>query len=57
MKAITCLDPIDQAHETILTPVDPKSVVKQTSHSLGLYSDADPQTHLRSSEEAGPRFW
>jgi hypothetical protein len=45
MKAITCLDPIDQAHDTILAPVDPKPIVKQTSHSLGLSPDAEAFQH------------
>lgn len=45
MKTITCLDPIDQVNDTILTPLDPKSLIKQTEHSLGLSPDAEDFKH------------
>jgi hypothetical protein len=45
MKGITCLDPIDQVHDTILTPVDPKSVIKPTHQSLGSSPDAEAFEH------------
>ena len=45
MKGITCLDPIDQVHDTILTPVDLKSVIKQTNHPLGLSPEEEAFEH------------
>ena len=42
MKGITCLDPIDQAHDTIVTPMGPKS---QTNRSLGLSPDSEGFKH------------
>jgi hypothetical protein len=45
MKAVTCLDPIDQVHDTILIPVNPKPVIKQARHSLGLSPDAEAFKH------------
>lgn len=45
MKAITCLDPIDQVDDTILTSVDPKSLIKQTEHSLELSPDTEDSEH------------
>lgn len=45
MKEITCLDPINQLHNTILMPVGPESVIKQTSHSVGSSPDAEAFEH------------
>ena len=44
MKGITCLDPIDQVHDTILTPVDLQSVIKHND-SLGLSPDEEAFEH------------
>jgi hypothetical protein len=45
MKGTTCLDPVDQVQNTILTPVGPESVIKQASHSVGSSPDAETFEH------------
>jgi hypothetical protein len=45
MKAIRCLDPVGQVNEIFMTPVEPRSVTKETEHSLGLSPDAEGFEH------------
>lgn len=49
MKAITCLDPVGQVNEICITRVEPRSVTKETEHSLGLSPDAEGFEHTYAS--------
>lgn len=45
MKGTTCLDPVDQVHNTVLMPVDAESVTKQASRSVESSPDAEAFEH------------